>query len=143
MKACLHYPDHSPDWRPALEAAAERHFTRTGAFHRRDAARAPSPLPWNAGELTADLGLGLLFEAMASGDDWIFEVARHVILGAVKTELPVIQYRQAMLRDCLKNPGAVRDLYAVAIEGMHSQRSDGFASIFSIMGWLFSTAVTR
>ncbi|HTT80282.1 MAG TPA: DNA mismatch repair protein MutS [Stellaceae bacterium] len=128
MKARLLYPNRDFDWRPPLAAAAVREAARTGRRLPRQATDRPVELPWNAATLTADLSLDTLFEAMAGGDDCIFEVARAVIFGALTSDLDTIRHRQAVLQECLDHPRVVRELYAVAVEAMEKERRHYFGS---------------
>ena len=83
----------------------------------------------SAGPLTQDLGLEILFNAMARGDSFLFEVATVAVLSGV-TELDAILYRQRVLRDCSKHETVVRDMYRIAIEAIERERKD-YWSIFS------------
>lgn len=58
--------------------------------------------PWNEADLTQDLELGTLLDAMAQGDPFLREVARKAVLSSL-TDPAAILYRQAVLRDCLSN----------------------------------------
>ena len=78
-------------------------------------------LPPHAQALTQDLELQTLFNAMALGDKFVFEVAKQAVLSSV-TDLDAIRYRQHILQDCLKNPSIVRDIYAIAVESIESER---------------------
>jgi len=80
-------------------------------------------LPWSEAALTQDLGLDILFNTMARGDKFLFEVAKTVILSGL-SELDNIRYRQDILKDCLKNPGVVRSLYEIPIEAMETRKKD-------------------
>jgi hypothetical protein len=60
-----------------------REAARTGRRYQIEHFDPRSGLPWNAEALTADLALTTLFDAMAAGDDCVFEVSRKVILSAV------------------------------------------------------------
>jgi hypothetical protein len=122
MTARLLYPGQDFDWRPPLYEAALREAARTGRRPQRQAADRPMELPWNAAALTADLSLDTLFNAMAGGDDGIFEVARAVIFGALTPDLDTIRHRQTVLRDSLDHPRVVRELYAVAVEAAEKVR---------------------
>jgi hypothetical protein len=131
MKAHLLHHDLDFDWPWVLQAAAEREATRTGRrYSRSENFDARSGLPWNADALTADLGLTTLFDAMARGDDCVFDVARKVILAGVQGDLTTIRYRQAILQDCLNHPAVVRDLYAVAVEA-NAKRTGGYLGILT------------
>jgi MutS domain V len=122
MKARLLYPDRDFDWRPPLYEAALREAARTGRRPQRQAADRPMELPWNAAALTADLSLDTLFDAMAGGDEGIFEVARAVIFGGLTPDLDTIRHRQTILQDSLYHPRVVRELYAVAVEASEKVR---------------------
>jgi DNA mismatch repair ATPase MutS len=80
-------------------------------------------LPPNAQALTQDLELQTLFNAMALGDKFVFEVAKQAVLSSVN-DLDTIRYRQHILQDCLKNPSIVRDIYAIAVESIESERKN-------------------
>jgi len=80
-------------------------------------------LPPHAQALTQDLELQTLFNAMALGDKFVFEVAKQAVLSSV-TDLDAIRYRQHILQDCLKNPSIVRDIYAIAVASIESERKN-------------------
>jgi hypothetical protein len=75
----------------------------------------------NTDELTQDLGLDIVFAAMAGGDRFIHGVARTGTFASL-TELDLIRYRQAILADCLEHPTVIRQLYALAVEGIDRER---------------------
>ncbi len=79
------------------------------------------PLPWNAAALKQDLELNTLFNVMALGDRFLFDVAQRAVL-ASECDLETIRYRQDILRDCLKNAGIVSDIYAIAVEADEGHR---------------------
>ena len=72
--------------------------------------------------LVQDLGLTQLFDGMAQGDEFVADVVSKVILAATAGDLETIRYRQDVLRDCLVNPAAVRQLYALAQEAIASEQ---------------------
>jgi DNA mismatch repair ATPase MutS len=78
-------------------------------------------LPSNERALIQDLELNTLFNAMALGDEFLFEVARKAVLSG-ENDLDTILYRQNILKDCLKNPSVVRDIYDIAVESIESQK---------------------
>lgn len=78
-------------------------------------------LPVNGEALTQDLELNTLFNAMALGDNFLFEVARKVVLSSI-SNLDAIVYRQSILKDCLKNSLIVRDMYNVAVESIEIEK---------------------
>jgi DNA mismatch repair ATPase MutS len=71
--------------------------------------------------LTLDLELNTLFNVMALGDKFLFEVARKAVLFSL-TDLDTILYRQNILKDCLKNAAIVRDIYTIAVEAIESEK---------------------
>jgi DNA mismatch repair ATPase MutS len=78
-------------------------------------------LPAAEPALVQDLELNTLFEAMAQGDQFLLEIARRVVLSSL-TDLDSIRYRQEILRDCLKNPATVRDIYRIPLESLENQQ---------------------
>jgi len=78
------------------------------------------PLPANANDLVADLGLAALFQAMAAGDKIITPIATKVILWSL-ADVNGILYRQAVLRDCLAQRDIVRDIYKLAGEAIENE----------------------
>jgi DNA mismatch repair ATPase MutS len=85
------------------------------------------PLPWNAPDLTQDLGLTGLFNAMANGDEFLLKVARTALLSSL-SDPPTILYRQNILRDCLKHEALIRSLYRLAVEAIEKEKK-------SYWGW--------
>jgi len=84
------------------------------------------PLPWNAEALTQDLSLDTLFEAMANQDQFLFDVARKVILLGSK-DINTILFRQENLRDCLRNPTVLREAYRIVVDGIEEKRKSFWA----------------
>jgi hypothetical protein len=71
--------------------------------------------------LMQDLELNTLFEAMAQGDEFLYEVAVPAVLSSL--DVPdIITYRQEILRDCLNHPDIVRQIYRIPIEFMERKR---------------------
>ena len=54
-------------------------------------------LPANEQALTQDLELNILFNAMARGDDFLFEVAKKAVLSGLNNNPDTILYRQNIL----------------------------------------------
>jgi DNA mismatch repair ATPase MutS len=78
-------------------------------------------LPSNAAALTQDLGLDILFNAMALGDNFLFEVATVALLSSVSNP-QTIRYREDILEDCMRNEAAVREMYQIACEAISEER---------------------
>lgn len=79
------------------------------------------PLPPQEADLTLDLELDTLFNAMARGDKFLFDVAKRAVFSGLD-DLDTIRYRQDILRDCLNNAAAVREIYGVLLEVIESKR---------------------
>ncbi len=78
-----------------------------------DVKRAP---PSNEDDLLRDLELDTLLRAMAVKDELVLNVAKAALMGAASNDVDTIEYRQAVLKDCLSNPELVRQLYALTEE---------------------------
>ena len=79
-------------------------------------------LPWNAEILEQDLELTTLFNVMAGGDKFLFEVARSAVLSATYTDVDTVLYRQDILKDCLKRPFVIRGLYNMSIRAIQKAK---------------------
>lgn len=86
--------------------------------------------PVNGQELVQDLELNVLFDAMARGDDFIFDVVKKAVL-SYENDLETILYRQGILRDTLRNPDIVREIYSIAVETIEN-RKKYHLGIFSV-----------
>jgi DNA mismatch repair ATPase MutS len=80
-------------------------------------------LPPHEQDLTQDLELNTLFNAMALGDEFLLEVTQKAVLTGVN-DVDTILYRQNILKDCLENASIVRDIYALAVESIERERKD-------------------
>lgn len=74
--------------------------------------------PWQADALVSDLQLDLLFTAMSRGDEHVHAVVRRVVLAGVETTSDTVLHRQGVFGDCLRRPAVVRELFALAEEGV-------------------------
>jgi DNA mismatch repair ATPase MutS len=68
-------------------------------------------VPWNERALTQDLELDTLLRAMAGADEFLFEVARKALLSGPGNDVATILYRQEVLKDCLRHPTVLNELY--------------------------------
>jgi len=95
---------------------------------RRDRQRrhqaAPAPPPGIDDVLAQDLELGTLWNAMAGGDEFLFETAKRVVLSGLR-DADAIGYRQRVLADCVAQRGIIRQLYDLAIEALDNERRAG------------------
>jgi hypothetical protein len=90
-------------------------------MHRDADADLAPPLPPNTPDLEQDLGLRRLFEAMAVGDRFLYDVSRHSVLSGL-TDPEAIVYRQHVLADCITQAATVRTMYAVAVAAVEGER---------------------
>ena len=95
-------------------------------------------LPPNANDLVQDLELATLLDTMADGDPFVREVAGQTLLASL-TGVDDIRYRQAVLRDCLRQPAVVRELYSTAVEAIERERK-AYRYFRSPDGILYSSA---
>jgi len=78
----------------------------------------------NDAVLTQDLELATLWNAMAAGDEFVFETAKRAVLSPL-TDPDAIVYRQQVLADCIEHPEIVRQLYELAVEALENERKTG------------------
>lgn len=77
--------------------------------------------PPHQAALIQDLELGTLVDAMAGGDQFLYEVAERAVLSSLQ-DPEAICYRQQVLTDCLQQPAVVRELYGIAVEAIQRER---------------------
>jgi len=88
------------------------------------------PLRVFASDLHADLGLEVLFQTMAAGDDFFADVVKKVVLSAQENDLETIIFRQEILKDCLKNQSTIKKIYALCLETIKQEKKH-YYGIFS------------
>jgi len=98
------------------------------------------PLPAHASTLVQDLELNTLFNAMANGDEFLLDVARRAFFQALY-EPEAICYRQDILRDCLRNPDIVREIYQIPIQAIETKRKRWLGIFSSYPSGILSGAV--
>ena len=86
-------------------------------------------LPSNESVITQDLELNTLFRAMAFDDDFSFEVVRKVVISG-SIDINTILWRQNVLKDCLKYPSIIKDIYFLVNEALITQKKN-WLSVFS------------
>jgi hypothetical protein len=97
-------------------------------------------LPSNERSVTQDLELKTLFNAMALGDEFLFDVAKKAVLSD-SCNLETIKYRQEILKDCLKNPSIVREIYGITIESIENKKGHWYGIFSRYPGGILSSAV--
>ncbi len=83
-----------------------------------DLQRQPPP---NEQDLIQDLELNTLFNAMAHGDEFLYEVAKKAISFSLD-DLDTILYRQNTLKDCLKNSPIIKAIYDISVEAIENEK---------------------
>lgn len=81
-------------------------------------------LVWNERDLSSDLELDILFRCMAGSDAALLEMAKSVVLSSRANDLDTIRFRQVIVRDALKNPAIVREMYAIAVDVLDCERKN-------------------
>jgi len=97
-------------------------------------------LPPNADALIQDLELKTLFDAMARGDEFLFNVVKKTILSSLNNP-EEITYRQQILIDCLEHTDIVREIYDLAIEAIQREKKVRRAFLFETPDLVVSRAI--
>jgi hypothetical protein len=67
---------------------------------------------------------------MAGNDRFLFDVARQALFSGLRNDVGTILYRQEIVKDCLKNRAAVREIYDLTVEALERRRKE-WLGIFS------------
>lgn len=88
------------------------------------------PAQW--GEVSSDLEVGPLLDAMGAGDEYLRGACLRVLARACgEASARIIAYRQAALRDTLTNRSQVEALYAIVLEAIDARKKNFFFSLDS------------
>lgn len=98
-------------------------------------------LPLNEPALAQDLELNTLFNAMAQGDDFLFQVAKQAVLSGLHDDVETILYRQEVLKDCLNNYSVFKGIYDIAVETIESRKKHWWGISSSYPGSILHSAV--
>lgn len=98
------------------------------------------PLPVHEKALVQDLELNTLFNAMAQGDRFLYDIARTAVLTGA-TEIDTLLYRQEILKDCLRHPSVIRDIYHIPIEAIENKRQNWMGIFSHYPGGVLSSAL--
>jgi DNA mismatch repair ATPase MutS len=82
-------------------------------------------LPPAVEAVTQDLELEAVFQTMAAGDDFLYDMARRTVLSPL-ADPEAITYRQQVLADAIAQPAVVRELYALAVTAILSEKRNFF-----------------
>jgi DNA mismatch repair ATPase MutS len=83
--------------------------------------------PANAPDLIKDLELDTLVRAMAADDEFLSKISMNAVLQASDSDIETVLYRQAVLKDCLKNPRIARALYSVTLDALEAEKLHSWA----------------
>jgi DNA mismatch repair ATPase MutS len=106
----------------------------------RDVGTGVNLLP-NQEALTQDLELNALFEAMASGDRFLFQVARHAIFSGLRNDSETILYRQAVLKDCVRNESVVREIHDLVVNVIENNNRRWWSATSKLPGSILYGAI--
>jgi MutS domain V len=112
MRVLLMYPDRD---------SAPHQLRRELGYQNRGADPRPQLAP-HTQAMIQDLELNALLNVMAGNDEFLFEVAENAVLSGFRNDVATILYRQAVLKDCLKNAAVVRQLYDLTVEEIEATK---------------------
>ena len=91
--------------------------------------------------LIQDLEVDTLLNAMAGGDEFLLPVAQQAVLSGLRNDVETILYRQEVLKDCLREPAAVRQLYNLTVETIERARKKWWSLSSDYPGSLLYDAI--
>ena len=133
MKVFLLHRDRDFDVKPKLrdemfDAMLSGHwFAVTSVSRNRERARNAglgTARPTSDDVLAQDLELTTLWNAMAAGDEFLFETAKRGVLSSLGDPEAIV-YRQRVLADRLEQPEIIGQIYRLAMEALLSERKAG------------------
>jgi DNA mismatch repair ATPase MutS len=98
-------------------------------------------LPRHERNLTQDLELDTLLKVMAGEDAFLLDVARRALFSGIGNDLDTVLYRQEIVRDCLKNPAEVRELYGFAVEAIEGKKKFYFSILSNYPSGILHTSI--
>ncbi|MBU2742319.1 DNA mismatch repair protein MutS [Acidithiobacillus thiooxidans] len=93
-------------------------------------------IPDHSEQLIADLELSVLFSVMANQDEKILEAVRKILLGQRSNEKSVILFRQQILKDFMRHPLLVSEIYQLSLDTLEAYRD-------SLRFWLSAKSASR
>lgn len=85
--------------------------------------------PDNFKMMMKDLELNVLLQALSSGDDFLYSVVKKAC-SQLLSEVQDIEYRQAILRDCLYNPQVIKAFYTIVVECLSMEKENLHYGVF-------------
>ncbi len=98
-------------------------------------------LPYNSDILMNDLELEVLINAMSCKDDFLSEISKKTILYSLKSKEEIL-YRQEILKDCLKNPNIIKEIYNLTIKAIAKKQEKWFGIFGKYPTSLLSSSVS-
>ncbi len=98
-------------------------------------------LPQNEQTLMQDLQLDTILNAMSDGDSFLFQVAKQALLTGLQEELETILYRQAVLKDCLRNYSIVKRIYDLTTELIEKKKEQWLGIFTHYPGSILSESI--
>ncbi|MBU2759288.1 MutS-related protein [Acidithiobacillus sulfurivorans] len=93
-------------------------------------------IPDHSEQLIADLELSVLFSVMANKDEKILEAVQKILLGQRSNEMLVILFRQQILKDFMRHPLLVSEIYQHSLDTLEAYRD-------SLRFWLSAKSASR
>ncbi|MDX5933693.1 MutS-related protein [Acidithiobacillus thiooxidans] len=93
-------------------------------------------IPDHSEQLIADLELSVLFSVMANQDEKILEAVRKILLGQRSNDKSVILFRQQILKDFMRHPLLVSEIYQHSLDTLEAYRD-------SLRFWLSTKSASR
>jgi DNA mismatch repair ATPase MutS len=98
-------------------------------------------LPKNSDTLMSDLELKVLLDAMSEEDEFLYDVSKKALLCSLKL-VKEVSYRQEILKDCIKNPDVVEEIYALTIKSLAKKQERWLGVFGRYPGSLLSSSVS-
>jgi hypothetical protein len=131
VKVFLLHPDRDFDVKPELRDEIFEAMTSGNLFAitnaRRNLQRREPPAarrPSSDDVLVQDLELETLWNVMANGDEFLYEMAKRALLSSLHDPSEIV-YRQEVLADCIEHSEIARQLYELAIDALARERNVG------------------
>ncbi len=99
------------------------------------------PARFDEEDLSADLQLTPIFEAVRQRDSLVLEAFRAAFFTSLQKP-EEITYRQKILQDCIRNPDVVRKLYALTNETINRQQKERLWFTTQFLANLFTNSVS-
>ncbi len=91
--------------------------------------------------LINDLELGVLLDAMAKDDDFIYAVSKSALCETLKKQEEIL-YRQEILKDCIKNRSIAREMYELTLKSLTKKQQRWLGIFGRYPGSLLSSSIS-